>query len=72
MTADRKIPANWLEGLELAEKIRELVKEALYTDGAHHKQWYLEEIGKLVGINLDELRVDMAEEYGEWEPGKPP
>ncbi|MFC1798322.1 hypothetical protein ACFLZL_00735 [Thermodesulfobacteriota bacterium] len=28
------------------EKIKNLVIEALYTDGGHHMQWYLEEIGK--------------------------
>jgi len=49
------------------EKAKSLVLEALYTDGSHHKQWYLEEIGKGLGI-------DIKSEYKktEWEQGKAP
>lgn len=49
------------------EKAKNLVLEALYTDGGHHKQWYLEEIGKVLGI-------DIKSEYEktEWEQGKEP
>ncbi len=32
-------------------KLIELVKEGLATDGAHHKQWYLEQIGKEIGMD---------------------
>lgn len=28
-----------------------LVRDGLQTDGAHHKQWFLQEIGKCVGLN---------------------
>ena len=47
-------------------KIRELTLDALQTDGASHKQWYLEQILGLVG-NLTENR----ERY-EWDEGDAP
>lgn len=31
-----------------------LLQEAVQTDGGHHKQWYLEEIAKILGIILPE------------------
>lgn len=37
------------------QKIEDAVKEALVTDGSHHKQWYLEQIAKLFGIDIAEL-----------------
>lgn len=36
--------------------------DALYTDGAHHKQWYLEKILELLSVNLKAVRI----EQGEW------
>jgi len=30
-----------------------LIKEALFTDGAHHKQWFIEKIAEAIGINLE-------------------
>lgn len=43
---------------------------ALYTDGAHHKQWYLEQILKVLGFDLDVIRAEqVAADYGEWEEG---
>ncbi len=30
-----------------------LALHALMTDGAHHKQWYLEQIVKVLGIDLE-------------------
>ena len=49
------------------DKAKRLVLEALYTDGGHHKQWYLEEIGKALGI-------DIKSEYEKikWEEGIAP
>ena len=44
------------------KEIMELAKDALYTDGGHHKQWYLEEIFKLAGGKIDE---EMALSYEE-------
>ena len=35
------------------EKIKSLVREGLCTDGDHHKQWFLEEIGKVCGMKIE-------------------
>ncbi len=35
------------------EKILSLVREGLHIDGAYHKQWFLEEIGKACGIKVE-------------------
>jgi hypothetical protein len=32
--------------------VAELIRGGLTTDGAHHKQWYLEQIAELLGIPL--------------------
>ena len=37
---------------EKLKKIRELVSDGLQTDGEHHKQWYLSQIGDLIGIDI--------------------
>ena len=34
-------------------QIANWVNEALATDGAHHKQWYLAQIGLLCGLKID-------------------
>ena len=34
------------------EKLYILIQEALFTNGVHHKQWYLEEIVKELNISL--------------------
>lgn len=44
-------------------KVQSLIEDGLGTGGAHHKQWYLEQIAKELGIELNE------EEY---EPGVAP
>lgn len=51
--------------------------EGLMTDGGHHKQWYLEEILKAFGVDLDVLRKVMLEEDEDgdsydWEEGIAP
>jgi hypothetical protein len=33
---------------ELVDEVLDLTVSAMLTDGAHHKQWFLEEIAKLV------------------------
>jgi len=45
---------------ESTERVRQLVSEALFTDGGHHKQWYLYEIAKLVlsKVEFEQLDVD--------------
>lgn len=52
-------------------KLRELILDALICDGEHHKQWYLEEIGKECGIDI-EKEYKLATEHQEWERGIPP
>jgi hypothetical protein len=36
------------------KSVRALILEALTCDGAHHKQWYLEQIAAILGIDLCE------------------
>jgi hypothetical protein len=36
------------------ERVIELLKEGLQTDGSHHKQWYLNEVLKLIDIKIAE------------------
>ena len=36
------------------ETVRDLIIGGLCTDGEHHKQWYLEQIAKALGIDLTE------------------
>lgn len=55
------------------EEIRSLIVESLYTDGGHHKQWYLERIAEKLGIDMPELRRECADKYGyPWESGIAP
>jgi len=54
-----------MKGRKLKLKaIEELALDALEIDGAHHKQWYLEEILKLCGANVENLRKNFRT-YGE-------
>jgi hypothetical protein len=39
---------------EAFEKLDTLFEKAVTTDGEHHKQWYLEEIAKVLAIELPE------------------
>lgn len=53
--------------------VEEILLEGLFVDGAHHKQWYLEQA--LIKLEFD-LEKEFQkwledEEYGEWEPGIP-
>jgi len=41
-----------------ANEIENFVLDALETDGAHHKQWYLEEIAKMLEIDLSNSEHD--------------
>jgi len=51
------------------EIIKSLCMDGLRTDGAHHKQWFLEEILKALGCNLEEVRQDRRVNGYEWEEG---
>lgn len=53
----------------ILEAIREACAAALTTDGAHHKQWYLEQI--LQEIVSEEEYEDMRREL-DWNPGTAP
>ncbi len=44
----------------------------LLTDGGHHKQWYLERILLDLGVDLVELKRELAGDDYEWEPGIAP
>ena len=54
------------------QKAIEYAIHGLLTDGGHHKQWILEEVLKALGVNLDELRVELQTDGYDWEPGIPP
>jgi hypothetical protein len=45
----------WI-GNSKKETIRALLSEALHVDGARHKQWYLEQIAKELGISEHDLK----------------
>ena len=36
----------------MTETVKDFILEALTTDGSEHKQWYLEQIAKVLGIEL--------------------
>jgi len=36
----------------MTDTVRDLIIGALTTDGEHHKQWYLERIAEVLGIEL--------------------
>lgn len=48
-------------------QIKGLLQDALYTDGAYHKQWYLEQIGKAYGLDIEQLQKE-----GGWNRGIAP
>jgi hypothetical protein len=54
------------------EEIKDLCINGLMNDGVDHKQWYLEEILKVLGVNLEELRDELLKEDYDWEEGTPP
>ena len=56
------------------DRVTDLAIDALFTDGSHHKQWYLEEILRtILGIDGFESRMEaLAAEGYKYEPGIPP
>lgn len=53
--------------------VADLIIEALCTDGAHHKQWYLEQIAQELNIDPYQHALDRGEEgLTHWEPGIAP
>lgn len=53
----------------VGEQVRELVMDALTTDGGHHKQWYLAEIAQLV---LSPFELEQFQAEYDYEPGIAP
>ncbi len=49
------------------EKVIELCLDGLYTDGGHHKQWYLE---RILQILEDKKTIKLLE--SQWEKGIAP
>ncbi len=47
---------------KIIAKIREFAEDGLCTDGSHHKQWFLQEIFKLSGGEIDEEMEGSIEE----------
>lgn len=39
----------------------------LLTDGAHHKQWVLEQVLVALGVDLSELRSELQRDGYDWE-----
>lgn len=50
-------------------EIKDLCIRGLGTDGGHHKQWFLEEILKVIGVNMEVLK---NYDYNLGERGIPP
>jgi len=48
-------------------KIASLCIDGLKTDGTHHKQWFLEQILEVMGVNVENWR-----EKAEWDKGVAP
>ncbi len=66
--ADAITLQEWAERFEAAldpssahcDPLAELLREAVETDGAHHKQWLLEEIAARLGVELPEHDAGVA------------
>lgn len=56
----------------LREAIKDLVLDALFTDGAHHKQWYLEKILETMDYDVKKLKEDLSDRGYEWDDGIAP
>jgi hypothetical protein len=57
---------------DVITKTMDLALDGLFTDGAHHKQWYLEQILTMLGFDLDHLAEELEPLGYEWEPGIAP
>lgn len=57
---------------EREAQVRELCIGGLLTDGAHHKDWYLEEIIKSMGFDIEKIREEEKKKGYEWESGIAP
>ena len=57
--------------IELFEEIKNLCVDGLCTDGGHHKQWFLEEILKKLGLDLKKVSRELIEKYAKAEGEDP-
>lgn len=39
------------------QRIKQLVFDGLKTDGGHHKQWFLEQIGEMIGMKINKTGI---------------
>jgi len=51
-TKKQKISNNTNKTDQQIVKIKSLVEEGIFTKGAHHKQWYLEQIAKILDLKI--------------------
>ena len=49
-----------------------IIVEALETDGAHHKQWYLEQLLFALGFNATEIKEKEILRGYDWDEGIAP
>lgn len=62
------VKRNWAIPIQVFEQteperqrtLLDLVAEALATDGDHHKQWYLQRIAEMLGMDTSEYSVDIV------------
>jgi len=52
-----------LKNINIAQ-VEELINDALWTDGAHHKQWYLYEIAEKLGFKKEDFCIKDCPEEG--------
>ena len=63
----------WKNGYRPSQTVIESYAiSGLVTDGAHHKQWYLERILEALNVDLGELRKQLEGKDHDWEPGVAP
>lgn len=61
------------KALSILGQARTLIRDGLWSPGDHHKQWHLERLASVLGIDLEELDHEMARcGNAEREPGIAP
>ena len=58
--AQNVIGAQQREAERIKARVCELVIEGLWIGGAHHKQWYIEQIALCLSIDLEQIDHEMA------------
>lgn len=51
---------------------KKLAINGLLTDGSHHKQWYLEEILKALGYDINDIKKKLIKKGYDWDEGIAP